>query len=291
MHRFFTSLLIILSLFAFLFLNGCASTRSGESGDQEVGASSSNDEELDDIEKLLGITADESSTQQKSKPQKKTKSDEEKLKLLDGGEVASKERGNKSGSSYMAAASAATANDAKTEQELKKLKKELAKKERQIDDLQTKIQEQDAELSRLAQSKQTTSYIPSGTIGTVAPGEYEATYQEARAAFEARDYNRALQLFESLLASSTTHSLSDNAQYWIGECHYALRQYNAAIIAFEKVFTFPRSNKRDDAQFKLGLCYMRKGDKEKAREEFNRLKTDFPNSEYVSRAQQLLAKL
>ena len=36
---------------------------------------------------------------------------------------------------------------------------------------------------------------------------------------------------------------------------------------------------------------MRKGDKEKAREEFNRLKTDFPNSEYVNRAQQLLAKL
>ncbi len=288
MHRFFTSSLIILSLFAFLSLTNCASTRSGESGDEEV-AATSNDEELDDIEKLLGITAEESSSQPKQKRQ--TKSDEEKLKLLDSKEVASDKRKNKSSSGYMAAASAATQKDAKTEKELKKLKKELAKKERQISDLQAKVQEQDAELARLAQSKQTATYIPSGTIGTVGAGEYEATYEEARAAFEARDYNRALQLFESLLASSTSHSLSDNAQYWIGECHYALRQYNAAIIAFEKVFTFPRSNKRDDAQFKLGLCYMRKGDKEKAREEFNRLKTDFPDSEYVNRAQQLLAKL
>ena len=287
MHRFFMNLLIILSLFAFLFLTSCASTRSGESGDEEV-ATASNDEELDDIEKLLGISTEESSTQPKQKQQ--TKNNEEKLKLLDGGEVASKERENKS-SSYLAAASAATAKDEKTEKELKKLKKELAKKDRQISDLQSKIMEQDAELAKLAQSKQTASYIPSGTIGTVAPGEYEATYEEAREAFEARNYNRALQLFESLLASSTNHSLSDNAQYWIGECHYALRQYNAAIIAFEKVFTFPKSNKRDDAQFKLGLCYMRKGDKDKAREEFNRLKTDFPNSEYVTRAQQLLAKL
>jgi len=77
----------------------------------------------------------------------------------------------------------------------------------------------------------------------------------------------------------------DNAQYWIGECHYAMRQYEKAIMDFEKVFTFPKSNKLDDAQFKLGLCYIRKGENQKAREEFQRLLDVYPKSEYLGRAE------
>ncbi|HGY57273.1 MAG TPA: tetratricopeptide repeat protein [Caldithrix abyssi] len=288
MNRLFINFLTLLSLFVFIALNSCAGTRDGEPAEDEA-AATKNDENLDDIEKLLGITTEESSsTPTKTfEPKKQSKNDEEKLKLLDSGELAKKER--KKSSSYMAAANAASKD--KEKEEIKKLKKQLARKDRQISDLQAKIEEQDKELAKLVKRKQSYSYTPGGAVGTVGAGEYESTYQDARAAFEAHDYNRALQLFESLLASSTTHSLSDNAQYWIGECHYALGQYNAAIIAFEKVFTFPRSNKKDDAQFKLGLCYLRKGDKAKAREEFNRLQTDYPKSEYVTRAQKLLAKL
>jgi len=118
-----------------------------------------------------------------------------------------------------------------------------------------------------------------------------AWFRIAKLAFENRDYDTCIQYFESLIGSSTNHKLSDNAQYWIGEAYYGKRHYNAAIIAFEKVFTFPRSNKKDDAQLKLGLCYIRKGDKEKAREELNRLLSDYPNSEYVAKAEKLLSKL
>ena len=94
-----------------------------------------------------------------------------------------------------------------------------------------------------------------------------------------------------MLGSNTNNKLADNAQYWIGEAYYGKRQYDAAIIAFEKVFTFAKSNKKDDAQLKLGLCYIRKGDKEKAREELNRLLSDYPKSEYAAKAEKILSKL
>ena len=68
-------------------------------------------------------------------------------------------------------------------------------------------------------------------------------------------------------------------------------QYKKAIIDFEKVFTFPKSNKNPDAQFKLGVCYVRLGDSAKAREEFQRLIDVYPESSYVGRAQDHLAGL
>ncbi len=282
--RTFFSLILILSFSSVLILN-CAGTRGEE---EEVSANNNQQEDLDDIEKLLGISNSEGESQPQAK-QTKPKDSGEKLALLDT-EIKQKES-NSSTSAYQAAALAATENQPKNDKEVANLKKQIQKKDDEIANLKSKLVSQDSEIQRLMQQKSsTTVYTGGGPVSDVPPEEYQVRYDEARAAFEARSYQHALQLFESLLASSTSQSLSDNAQYWIGESHYALRQYDAAIIAFEKVFTFPKSNKKADAQFKLGLCYARKGDKSKATEEFNRLKADYPNSTYVSRAEKIMAK-
>ena len=133
--------------------------------------------------------------------------------------------------------------------------------------------------------------VYSATAGDVPPGEYQMRYQEGLDLFHARNYIQAVDVFESLIASDANNSLSDNAQYWIGESHYALGQYKKAVIDFEKVFTFPKSNKNPDAQFKLGLCYIRLGDSAKAGEEFQRLIDVYPESDYAGRAQDHLAGL
>jgi len=146
----------------------------------------------------------------------------------------------------------------------------------------------DKELSKRQASPAVTTSVP--RVGDVSMEEYQSRYDDARREFESRNYQSAATLFESMLAASSQHSLSDNAQYWIGECHYALRQYDKAIIDFEKVFTFANSNKQDDAQYKLGLCYIRMGDKTKAREELNTLIQRYPNSEYAPKAEKLLAQ-
>jgi len=69
-----------------------------------------------------------------------------------------------------------------------------------------------------------------------------------------------------------------------------LKEYNRSIKEFEKVFTFPGTNKGDDAQFKLGLCYVNIGQIENAKKEFKNLLEFYPNSEYYKRSQETLKK-
>lgn len=120
---------------------------------------------------------------------------------------------------------------------------------------------------------------------------FEERYQEALQTYRNRGYKSAIQKFESLLAINTNHSLSDNCQYWIGECYYGLGNYQQSIIAFEKVFTFPKSNKNDASQLKLGLCYMRLENASKARTEFQKLVDNYPSSEYISLARRFIQRI
>jgi tol-pal system protein YbgF len=117
---------------------------------------------------------------------------------------------------------------------------------------------------------------------------YSERYQEALQDYRSRKYREAIQKFESLLLQNTDHSLSDNCQYWIGESYFGLGNYQQALVAFEKVFSFPRTNKDDDSQLKLGICYMRIQDKEKAKIEFQKLIDNYPSSEYVSIARRYI---
>ena len=120
---------------------------------------------------------------------------------------------------------------------------------------------------------------------------FEMLYEEARRAYNARDYRTAVQKFNNLLTQNMNHSLSDNCQYWIGESYYGLGNYQQAIVAFEKVFTFPKSNKYADSQLKLGLSYMRLNNTSRASEEFEKLIQDYPTSSYVTIARQYLDKI
>lgn len=122
-------------------------------------------------------------------------------------------------------------------------------------------------------------------------GPFEERYQVALKTYRNRQYKSAIQKFEALLSESMTHSLSDNCQYWIGECYYGLGNYQQAIIAFEKVFTFAKSNKDDASQLKLGLCYMRLKNQQKAKEEFDKLIGNYPSSEYVTIAKRFIRKI
>jgi tol-pal system protein YbgF len=120
---------------------------------------------------------------------------------------------------------------------------------------------------------------------------FEQQYDEARRAYNARDFKRAVQQFEALLIENRNHSLADNCQYWIGESYYGMGNYEQAIAAFEKVFTFSNSNKYADSQLKLGLSYMRMSNTARAAQEFQKLIDNYPTSEYVSVAKQYLVKL
>lgn len=275
-YKIIVSLLTIL-LVSFV-LSSCGSSRQDD-GISSESEDPAKQQELDEIEALLGITAEEKSQSQPTQKPAKGKEDDQ-LGLLSAGAVPVEESIPASSSAGIVQAD---------EKEVKDLKDQIDKKDRLINDLKSQVRTQSDQIYQLETQKQTQpARSVSVAVGDISPEEYESTYNQGLELFHGNQYRDAIQVFESLLASSVNHSLADNAQFWIGESHYALREYKTAVIDFEKVFTFPKSNKNDAAQFKLGLCYVRLGDTAKAREEFQRLLDVYPKSEFTSRAQEHL---
>ena len=270
---------IAIFLLIFLFLSSCATTKSEEGADATATGDDARQKELDEIEALLGVQRPPSDKDKK----KKTAKEEDTLGLLSSEDVPVKGQGQKQTKTQKPAQD--------PQREVNQLKSQLSQKDAQITDLKQQVRNQNIQISQLEAQKSTPIPVYTGTVGDVPPGEYQQRYQEGYDQFHARNYKGAIELFESLIASDANNSLSDNAQYWIGESHYALGQYRKAVIDFEKVFTFPKSNKNPDAQFKLGLCYVRLGESNKAREEFQRLLDVYPDSDYVSRVKEHLQNL
>lgn len=179
------------------------------------------------------------------------------------------------------------------EADINQLRQDLIDKDQEISELRSELTQKEVTISELESQatapRRQTLVNPSGGFSQPSP-EFRARYQAALNEYKAKNYQNALSDFNELLLSDPNNTLSDNCQYWIGECYYGLGNYNQAIVEFEKVFSFPNSNKNDDAQLKLGVTYLRLGDRDQAREEFNRLLTNYPNSEYTSLAQKYMGR-
>jgi len=133
---------------------------------------------------------------------------------------------------------------------------------------------------------------PPEDLPIISPSaDFQRSYEQALALFNAKKYTESAQSFAALLESNRNHRLSGNCQYWIGECLYAQSQYQNALAEFQKVFAYSNCFKADAAQFKIALCYLQLTHNNEAREEFSRLISAYPNSEYVARARAHLDKL
>ena len=171
------------------------------------------------------------------------------------------------------------------------LRQELDEKERAISVLRTELTQKEMQISELEDQVASRKQLARPATDPQQKTDFRSRYQDGLNEFNSRNYEGALAIFSELLLSDAKNSLSDNCQYWIGECYYALTNYNQAISEFEKVFSFPNSNKNDDSQLKLGLCYLRLGDDQQARSEFDRLLANYPDSEYTEIARKHLTQL
>lgn len=131
------------------------------------------------------------------------------------------------------------------------------------------------------------SQTGSRTIATPAIS-YKDRYLNALSLHQNGKYEESIELFRKLIAEDRNNDLADNAQYWIGESYYSMKQYQRAVIEFEKVSAFSNTDKNDDAQYKIGLCYKSTGDREKAQAAFQKLIDLYPRSEFTENAKQLI---
>ena len=121
--------------------------------------------------------------------------------------------------------------------------------------------------------------------------KYQKIYTEGMGALQSNELEIAIKSFSGLVALDANHDLADNAQYWLGECYYSQKEFKRAITEFEKVFTFPNTNKGSDAQYKIALSFQYLGLIDKAKEQFQRLVDYHPGSEYYPKAKDALKQL
>ena len=137
---------------------------------------------------------------------------------------------------------------------------------------------------------------PSAPSARPAPGAAAAPeqqqYEAAFALMKQGQYEQAAKNFREFVARNPKGPLAANAQYWVGEAAYVMRDFRVALDEFGKVVQdYPQSNKVPDALLKIGYTHQELGANDKARAVMRDLIARFPNTTPAKVAQQRLEKL
>ncbi|MBI2092635.1 MAG: tol-pal system protein YbgF [Deltaproteobacteria bacterium] len=167
------------------------------------------------------------------------------------------------------------------------------------------IKEQQAEINRL--KRDVTDRISSieerleiydqqvtKAVAKVLPQAANETenYQKALDFVHKSDFLTAVAAFRSFLKSYSKSELADNAQYWIGECYYALKDYAKAIKEFQIISEkYIKSDKVAGAVLKQGFSFAELGMIEEAKTFLNKVIKDYPGSDESVRAKEKIDRL
>lgn len=130
---------------------------------------------------------------------------------------------------------------------------------------------------------------PSAPRAVTAPQQ-----QEYNAAFELMKqglYDRAVKAFRAFLVKYPDSGLTDNAQYWIAEGNYVLRNYKLALEEFTKVVRAANNPKAPDALLKIGFVHYELGAYDKARKSLTDVQERYPGTGVAKLAAARLDKM
>jgi tol-pal system protein YbgF len=114
-------------------------------------------------------------------------------------------------------------------------------------------------------------------------------YKEAYETLHRGDLEGARRKFEGFLKQYSNTELSDNAQFWIGETYYLKKDYERAILEYEKaIVKYPEGDKIPAALFKQALAFSELGDKANARNLLRRVIEKYPHSDQAELAKKKL---
>lgn len=131
--------------------------------------------------------------------------------------------------------------------------------------------------------------LPAGPIPCHAQDSASIpTLEEANAAYEARDLDRALSLFQKIVAGEKDASTRAKATFNLGMTYAALQRYGEAIAAYDKIFDMEVDdseagghlmetcrNYRPRARWETGNCHFRQGKYEEALAAYLDVKTKY----------------
>jgi tol-pal system protein YbgF len=136
---------------------------------------------------------------------------------------------------------------------------------------------------------------PSDGITAKEPGkkqDKENMYAAAYQTFKDGHYDKSRTEFKNFLATYPDTEYAGNAQFWIGECYFFEKNYEQAILEYEKVAkNYPKGNKVPYALLKQGLSFLKLNDKTSAKLILQQVIRDFPNTNQARIARSKLLEI
>jgi len=105
-------------------------------------------------------------------------------------------------------------------------------------------------------------------------------------------YREAYRAFEELTRDQENSEAAINARYMMGECLFALKEYDQAILDYQNIITNnPTSSKAPGAMLRQGMAFEKLNDSDTARILYQKLIASYKESPEADQAQQLLDKM
>jgi tol-pal system protein YbgF len=184
---------------------------------------------------------------------------------------------------------------------LEEIKSRLGKVNQQLVDLQNSVQSIDA---RLAGGNPTGapagagSPKPGGDPGAASaapsgpPPSADNLYSNGLRDITSGKYDLARSEFQDYLRYYSDTDLASNAQFYLGEIAYSQRQYQQAVVEYDKVLTnYPKSFKLASARYKKGMALIELTQKNAGVKELREVVKRYPGTEEERRARAKLKEL
>ena len=137
-----------------------------------------------------------------------------------------------------------------------------------------------------------------GKAGNVKDGssktfsEKEQAYAAAHELLKEGAYDKARVQFQDFLKNFPGTEYSDSAQFWIGECYYIERNYEQAILEYDKVIkNYSNGGKAAPALLKQGLSFVNLGDQVSGRLILQKVIKNYPSTSHAKVARSKLLEM
>ena len=128
---------------------------------------------------------------------------------------------------------------------------------------------------------------------TLAPGMApQRLFDTAMSDYSVGQWALCIEGFETYLRGFGRTDLADDAQFYIGECRQRENKLTEAIDAYNRVISnYPRGDRVPDAYYKRGIVLSELGQTDRARESFEILMKQFPDTDMARLAKQQVDRL
>lgn len=179
--------------------------------------------------------------------------------------------------------------------ELQQLRNQTEVQQNEINRLRSRLQDVTRDLDRRVSTIERHGVVrKSATTGggkeaskpvAEASGDEQKLYDAAFQLMKQGDYTAAARAFRGFIARFPASPLASNAQYWIAESNYFVRNFRLALKEFQKVEEqFPNSRKLPDAMLKIAYTHYELGNWAKARRYLQEVINRYPNSRNANSA-------